>query len=350
MRHDLSGSIDRSHDFRTMIYSTEQKNLTATPSRANREPLTKLLKRRTEVEKRFAKLGHTDRHGPFYRKFEHAVTRPLLKLGLKTMGIYSRGQENALTPVVRNIELHFANLPSAFEGFRILHLSDFHIDRNPRLAHVLAQTLNGLTADLCVLTGDYRFEDHGPCEPLYPLMREILSSISASYGTFGILGNHDTSEIALRLEQMGLSMLVNEAVVIEKDGQSLWLIGVDDPFDYQCHELGKARASIPPGSFEVLLAHAPEIYREAAQAGVSLYLSGHTHAGQIRIPGIGAVRQNATCPRAYTFGHWQHGDMQGYTSAGVGCSSLPVRFNCPPEIVVLELHASQPDLKDYGEV
>src|SRR5207248_11700996 len=88
---------------------------------------------------------------------------------------------------------------------------------------------------------------------------------------------------------------------------------------------------------KILLAHTPEVYADASARGVQLYLSGHTHAGQIRFPGIGSIRNNARCPRAYAYAHWRHGAMQGYTSAGVGCSSLPIRFNCPPEIVLIEL-------------
>ena len=194
-----------------------------------------------------------------------------------------------------------------------------------------------LRPDVCLLTGDYRFEDHGPCEPLYPLMREIITNIHASLGIYGILGNHDSSQIALKLEEMGVRMLINESVEIGAYRMPLWLLGVDDPFDFRCHDLPRALAPVPPDSFRILLAHAPEIFEEAAASGIHLYLSGHTHGGQIRLPGIGAVRSNAHCPRSYTYGLWKHGAMQGHTSPGVGCSSLPIRFGCPPEATMIEL-------------
>jgi len=79
------------------------------------------------------------------------------------------------------------------------------------------------------------------------------------------------------------------------------------------------------------------MYNEAAAAGIHLYLCGHTHGGQIRLPWLGAPMQNAACPRRYAHGCWRHGEMQGYTSAGAGCSMLPVRYNCPPEITLIEL-------------
>ncbi|MBV8866481.1 MAG: metallophosphoesterase [Acidobacteriaceae bacterium] len=299
--------------------------------------VSELLKRRRAVEDHFAQLGHTYRHGRVYRAFEHRVSRPALKLALQVAGIYSRGIENALTPVLNKVPLFFPGLPTAWEGFQILHLSDFHIDGTPALAETLVAVLESLRPDVCVLTGDYRFEDHGPSEAIYPLMRKVLSGIQSRFGVFGILGNHDSSGMVSRLEELGIQMLINEAAAIGPGSNPLWLIGVDDPFDYGCHDLERALDSVPSGGFKILLAHSPEIYREAEAAGIDLYLAGHTHAGQIRIPGIGALRQNASCPRAYAAGHWRHLHMQGYTSAGVGCSSLPVRFGCPPEIALIEL-------------
>jgi uncharacterized protein len=299
--------------------------------------LEELLAPRAAVEARYAQMGHTDRHGPLYRKFEHNVTRPLLKLGLQATGLYRIGSRAALRPVIREVSFSFPHLPEPLDGFEILQLSDFHIDGTDGLAEALVPVLSQLRPDVCVFTGDYRFEDFGPCEAVYPRMRTVIGSIRAKHGIFGILGNHDVSEIAYRLEDMGVRMLVNAAVRLEQHGAPLYLLGVDDPFDYRCDDLSRAQEGIPDDAFQVLLAHAPEIYEEAERAGVALYLAGHTHAGQIRVPGIGAIRQNARCPRAYTFGAWRHGAMHGYTSAGVGCSTLPVRLACPPEIVRIRL-------------
>ena len=311
----------------------------AAPSTSLREEssLTESLKPRVAVEQHFAELGHSYRHGRLYRSFEHSVTRPALKLGLRLLGVYERGERNAVSPIVKRIELAFPNLPAALDGFQILHLSDFHIDGTPALADALVPVLSALRPDVCVMTGDYRFEDHGPAEPLYPLMDKVISSIQSKLGIFGILGNHDSSEMAFGLEKLGVRMLVNEAVELAQDLAPLWLLGVDDPYDFQCDDLGRALASVPPDSFKVLLAHAPEIYEEAERAAIDLYLCGHTHAGQIRLPGIGAIRQNARCPREYAAGHWRHGRMQGHTSAGVGCSGLAIRFGCPPEVALIEL-------------
>lgn len=299
--------------------------------------LAERLQPRIEVEKRFAATGRKLRKKSFLFRHEKIFIRPLLKLGLQITGLYPVGVKNALSPVIRHVDMHFVDLPVALDGFEILHLSDLHIDGVDGLTEKLTPILRTLHPHLCVFTGDYRFEDRGPCEEVYPRMRAIFSSISAKHGTFAILGNHDSSEIAFRLEDLGVRMLVNEAVEIGQGSASLWLGGIDDPFDYRCDDLPGTLAPIPRDAFKVLLAHTPELYSHASGHSVHVYLSGHTHAGQIRFPIIGSLRNNADCPAQYCWGHWSHRQMQGYTSAGVGCSTLPIRFNCPPELVLIKL-------------
>jgi hypothetical protein len=295
------------------------------------------LAKRRAIEQHFAKLGHTYRHGKLHRVFERHVTRPLLKGSLQILGAYEQGRRNALELVVRQVPMYFAGLPREFDGFQILHLSDFHIDGTDGLAEALAESLRELRPDLCVFTGDYRFDDRGSCEAVYPRMRTVVESIHAREGVIGILGNHDPADAVAELDAMGVRMLVNDAAKIRRGGASIWIIGLDDNFDYQTHDLDGALASVPEEGFKVLLAHAPELFREAARNGIDLYLAGHTHGGQIRVPLLGALKHNAKCPPAYAYGQWRHGRVQGYTSGGVGCSSLPIRFNCPPELVMLEL-------------
>jgi predicted MPP superfamily phosphohydrolase len=253
------------------------------------------------------------------------------------MRFYSRGIRNALQPVVQHLELEFENLPQNLHGFRLLHLADLHIDGVNGLAEIVADRVAALPADLCVMTGDYRFAMEGPCDAVYSGMATVLSGVRTEHGVLAILGNHDESDIAVELETLGVRMLINEAVEITRGGDRLWVIGVDDPHHYGCDDLKSALESVPADAFKVILAHSPEMYEEAAAAEIHLYLCGHTHAGQIRLPGIGGPLTNADCPRAYTHGRWQHRGMLGYTSAGVGCSLLPVRYNCPPEIALIEL-------------
>ena len=274
------------------------------------------------------------------------ILRPIVRTVLQMTGIYSRGMRNALQPVVRHVRLGFQDLPARFDGFRILHLTDLHIDGIDGLAEIVADLIAGLDTDLCVMTGDYRYELVGPCDEVYPRMAEILSRVRAEHGIAAILGNHDESDIAGELEKLGVRMLINESFEIRRGEASLWVAGVDDPHYYGFDDLKMALEGVPPNAFKILLAHSPEIFEEAAAADVDLYLCGHVHAGQIRLPLIGSILTNADCPRSYTYGNWQHHGMRGYTGAGVGCSFLPVRFNCPPEITVIELATTRDDRPD----
>jgi predicted MPP superfamily phosphohydrolase len=132
-------------------------------------------------------------------------------------------------------------------------------------------------------------------------------------------------------------MLVNEAVEVRHGPGHLWVIGLDDPHYYGCDDLPGALHDVPASAFKILLVHSPEIYREAAARGIDLYLCGHTHGGQIRLPLLGPLWLNARAPRRVKRGRWTQGGMQGFTSAGVGTSLLPVRFLCAPEIGLIEL-------------
>ena len=306
-----------------------------------RRPLAESLAPRVAIEERSARTGKGFRRHPHRERFENAFTKPLLKFGLSITGLYSRGVRNATKPVLRELTLHFDRLPPAFDGYRIVHLADLHLDSVPGLAEVIAAATAGLHTDLVLMTGDYRFLTHGPCETVYAGTRKILAGISARDGMYGILGNHDSSEMAYPLEAVGLQLLINDAVPVERQSAQLWLAGIDDSYDYRTHDLPRALAPIPSDACRVLMAHTPDLYAEASHAGVDLYLCGHTHAGQVRLPLIGSVIQNSDAPRSYTHGYWQHDRMHGYTSAGLGCSMLPIRFNCPPEIVTITLRRRQ---------
>jgi len=244
--------------------------------------------------------------------------------------------------VVRTLRFTFDSLPPAFCGFTILHLSDIHADGLTGLTESIAERLHDLQVDLCVLTGDYRYRLHGPCHEVYPNMEKILASVNARYGIVGVLGNHDAAEKVPELERLGVTMLVNQSLELSHGGDTIWLVGLDDPHYYGCDDLPGALRGVPEKTFKVLLVHTPELLAEAEASGVDLYLCGHTHGGQICLPFIGPLISGANCPRRYVRGAWRYKRMQGYTSAGVGVSVVPVRFFCPPEIVLIELRCTRP--------
>jgi predicted MPP superfamily phosphohydrolase len=259
----------------------------------------------------------------------------VIRNALRVTGLYWRGRRNAEGIQVRDNHLRFRTLPSAFDGFTLLHISDLHVDMNAGAMQRLAELLPDLSYDLCVLTGDYRGATFGPYDAALKGIEELRPRLRGP--VYGVLGNHDTVRMVPALEEMGIGMLLNECAPVLRGGQSIYLAGIDDAHYFRVDNIEKAAASIPHGGFSVLLSHTPEIYRQAAHAGFDLLLSGHTHGGQICLPGSIPITLDSVLPRRMGSGAWKYHNMWGYTSVGAGSSIVAVRINCPPEITLHHL-------------
>jgi predicted MPP superfamily phosphohydrolase len=192
-----------------------------------------------------------------------------------------------------------------------------------------------LSYDLCVLTGDYRARTFGPVDPTLVELRRLRPNIVGP--VYAILGNHDSIRMVAPMETMGYRMLLNEWVRIERGEGSIYLSGIDDAHYYRLQNFHRAAHDIPNHAVSILLSHTPEVYRHAAHAGFNLMLCGHTHGGQICLPGGIAVLTDSDIPRRLTLGPWRYHDMAGYTSAGAGSCIVDVRLNCPPEVTLHRL-------------
>jgi uncharacterized protein len=263
----------------------------------------------------------------------------IITQALKLTGLYRLGARNTERIQVRHNRIELPELPTGFDGFTILHLSDLHADMNPAAVERMAELAVTLEYDICVLTGDFRGKAYGPFDAALRAMSRVLSQLSES--VYGVLGNHDSLRMLPELEAMGIRMLVNESETIMRGNQRIHLAGVDDANYYAAANVEKAASGIPPGEFSILLSHTPEIYKQAAEAGFHLCLSGHTHGGQICLPGSIPVTLSCDLPRRMGAGPWNYHTMAGYTSVGVGSSIIPVRFNCPPEITLHHLHCTR---------
>ena len=186
-----------------------------------------------------------------------------------------------------------------------------------------------------MLTGDYRGRTHGDCGACLEGVARLRESLRGDI--YAVLGNHDSITMVPDLEALGIRMLLNECVVIDRGRALIYLAGIDDAHFYRADNIEKAAADIPRGSVSVLLSHTPEIYRQAAHAGFDLMLSGHTHGRQICLPGAIPILLEADLPRAFGAGAWRHAGMAGYTSVGTRSSVVPVRFNNRPEITLHQL-------------
>ncbi len=265
-----------------------------------------------------------------------ALSHAVIRAVLVATGLYWRGLRNAAKVEIRQNRISSPHLPEAFDGFTLLQLSDLHVDISEAAMEHMIGLLGDLRYDVCVLTGDYRGETYGPYEATLAGMARVRAALKGPI--YGVLGNHDTICMVPGLEEMDIRMLLNESDSIVRGGQCIHLVGIDDAHFYRMDNIEKAAAGIPDDEFSILVSHTPEIYRQAAHADFNLLLSGHTHGGQICLPGGIPITLDSVLPRFMGSGPWKYHDMMGYTSVGAGSSVVPVRFNCPPEITLHQLH------------
>jgi len=276
----------------------------------------------------------------------------LLAAGLVSASALAFGEEGLVrepshVELVR-VVMPLARLPKEFDGFTIAQLSDFHYDEfSVTPIQKAIRIVNSLEPDLVVLTGDFVTTSMfvtGPepeaakaAEPCARLLHDLRSHL----GSFAVLGNHDVAAdahfIAEALEGQGISVLRNRSQVIERKQARLWLCGLDTVDRHP--QLDQALREVPSHGCVVLCIHEPDFADRASRYPVDLQLSGHSHGGQIWIPGIGAPWLPAY-GRKYPRGRYQVGGLPLYTNIGLGTIRLPMRVNCVPEVTLITLRAS----------
>jgi uncharacterized protein len=288
--------------------------------------------------KRQAGLWAADVHqGTGIFSLDAVVPMDRVVLGvLRVCGLERRGLDNYMDIRVVENRLPVARLPAAFEGFRLLHLSDLHCDLHPPLIGVLIELLAPLAYDAAVFTGDYHNKIAQPPLASLALMQQLIAAVRGP--RFAILGNHDFIEKVAFLEAVGLPVLLNEAAPLRHGGATLWIGGIDDPHYFRAGDLVRVRSQIPQGEPAILLSHSPEPYREAERHGFTTMLCGHTHGGQLCLPGGIPVIRNTRAPRRCLSGPWTYHRLNGYTSRGTGACGVAARFFCPPEATIHTLH------------
>ncbi len=244
---------------------------------------------------------------------------------------------NGNSPSIEQVHNPIKNLKPALEGLRVVQLSDFHLHPYTQIDFVrqAVEMANALHPDLIVLTGDYVTRKAESIFELAP----VLATLNAKYGIFTVLGNHDlwtdVGLIRTAFKEAELPILHNEGISLGIGSETLYLAGVDDGWSGQ-PDLQAALAKRPANAPTILLAHEPDLADTFALDGrVSLQLSGHTHGGQVRLPGIGAPIL-PELGKKYDQGLFNVNDMWLYTNRGIGMT-VPVRINCPPEITEFTL-------------
>jgi predicted MPP superfamily phosphohydrolase len=266
--------------------------------------------------------------------------------GLRLTPLQALGRRNALDVKRVEIEVALPGLPPSFDGYRILQVSDTHLDVLPELVSSARRILKGLEVDLLAVTGDVHGSPPALLATSVDLLMQALQDVRVHGPRLAILGNHDPVEMAALLEDKGFDVLVNRSRVLERGGERLRITGLDDVHSFYTEA---ARAALKDhdgddhdggdsgGECRIALVHSAEMADFADQAGYALYLSGHTHAGQICLPGGRPVIKQLTRCRHAAVGLWRQGRMTGYTSAGLGVSEPSVRFNCRGEVTIITL-------------
>lgn len=277
------------------------------------------------------------RHGRPRRRLRHeARPQGVIKSALGEMARMALA-EPFMTAVERQ-EIYLRRLPKALDGFRIVHLSDFHYGPlvDPRHLERAIEIANDLKPDLIALTGDYISQERTYAAPC----AELVGKLRADHGVFAVLGNHDhwtdAKLIADLFRAEDIRMLINEGLRVDVEGESFWLAGVDDTM-VGLEDLPLALAGSRDGEFKLLLAHNPIILRRAARADVDLVLSGHTHGGQVTLR---PEKNRSGRPRRRILrGLGRRANTQIYVTRGLGMVVLPIRYGCPPEVSILELRS-----------
>ena len=242
---------------------------------------------------------------------------------------------------VTNNTVKLSKLDRAFDGYRIVQITDLHsgdgIDRHQLEAVV--ETVNAQKPDLVVITGDHI--SRLPRQHLELL--DTLAKLQPRDLTISILGNHDVhndpTPVRAAIKQAGITLLENEIYTIKRGDATLHIAGVGDVFFGQA-KLDRVLAQLPATGAAIILAHEPDFADEAAATGrFGLQLSGHSHGGQIRVPFYDGYLPELA--RNYPIGRYQVKDMVQYTSRGIGTIKLYARFNCRPEISVFNLVARE---------
>ena len=262
---------------------------------------------------------------------------------------------------VRREQIAIPGLNSKLAGYRILHVSDIHFDEKVKDDRELSHQLHSGMADLILITGDFVTHERN----IEPLVDYLIGS-KAKDGMFGILGNHDYAYLTLKqhfrhyimkkdlvsndwrrmnslLSEIGIRVLINEFTVVStSSGASLFIEGTDDPVcGYP--RISDRNSEYDSADLRILMSHSPDILysAELRKKKFDILLSGHTHGGQIRIPGLGALLTGTThATRRESYGTYRTpSGMFVNVSSGIGYSLLPIRINCPAELVLIELAA-----------
>ena len=278
--------------------------------------------------------------------------KKLLIISALAIGIsaFSYVQNNLIS--VSKISITSSKIPSNFKGFKIVQLSDLHSKKFGENQEVLIEKVKNLNPEIIVITGDLVDSKRYDAAASLRIMNELVKY----YPVYFVTGNHESwsgryDNLEKELKRQNVIVLRNEHVRIQKDGQEIYLLGIDDPaftvknndeneeITTVKNEVVKAKNTIGSDGYKLLLSHRPELLQVYAEQQIDLVLSGHAHGGQVRLPFIGGlVAPNQGVLPKYTAGLYEEQNTSMIVSRGLGNSVIPQRVFNRPEIVVVQLN------------
>jgi hypothetical protein len=245
--------------------------------------------------------------------------------------------------VLRETRITLPSWPANFSGLRIAVISDLHAG-SPFITldkiRQIVETTNAARPDLILLPGDFVIQGALGGRFMEPeVIAEALKGLRAGFGVFATLGNHDWwyngQRVKKSLENAGVTVLENAAAMIERDGATIWVVGIGDKWEGH-PDIASALARVGDSAPVIALTHNPDIF-PSIPARVTLTIAGHTHGGQVALPIIGRPIVPSVFGERYAAGHIVEGAKHLFVTTGVGTSILPVRFRVPPEISLLTI-------------
>lgn len=239
---------------------------------------------------------------------------------------------------ITSIDIAIKDLPEGLDQLKIIHITDIHAGDYIRVNYIkkIVGICNSYSPDITVITGDFSETDNTDID----WCAKELSKLTAKYGLYGVLGNHDMWNgdeiITQTLTKNNIKILRNENVCIPINNNDLYLAGIDD-YKNGNHDINKAMKDIPKDAITIMLSHNPDSVEILGNHKIDLMLCGHMHGGQWNFPIIGPPRVPSKFGKKHAWGLSQSQNTHIYTSNGIGTTFIPFRINCPPEITLLNL-------------
>lgn len=285
-------------------------------------------------------IENAPRKGTWFRRLRWIV--PGLAVTLSAWAFW-------LEPASLRNETHTLRLPTwpaACDGLRVAVLADLHVGApysGPSKLEDVVELTARARPDVVLLAGDYVI--HGVLGGRFvppEATAGILARLVAPGGVYAVLGNHDRwfdgPRVQRALEDVAVPVLEDSARRIEVGGCRVWLVGVSDAWT-GAHDIAGALSQVPAGQTILLFTHNPDIFPQVPDR-VALTVAGHTHGGQVFLPGLGRPVVPSEFGQRFAIGHVVESGRHLFVSSGVGTSILPIRFLVPPEVSVLQLHAA----------